>query len=170
MLGGDLTKRTDPGLDRGWRWLYTRGYNLAAPASFAFRWMADHAPQESVTRTAQATRHEGTERPANGPMERRSYPDKRLELVTEWELIPPDKVVFHDAVYHRDRLEILGEERYNFLGGQESNCIVEVTSLRKPVSWVSRAGFALVPGWSVRSARKEYELISQIERDYRNHR
>lgn len=53
-----------------------------------------------------------------------------------------------------------------YLGGAGSGCIVEVTTLRRPVDWLSRIGFALFPEWSVRSRKQEAELLAEIERDY----
>ena len=147
----------------GFRWMYTRGYDLAVPAGVAFQWMADHAPSRGPPTTT------GGPRASDGDtrLERRVYHRGRTEKFTRWELAPPDRVTFHDEVYQRGRLVVQGEERYRFLGGDGSGCIVEVTALRRPVGWLSRIGFALFPERSVRSRSQEAELLLQIEQDHR---
>ncbi len=153
MKGGRVSRPVD--LAPGWHWVYTRGYDLAVPAEFAFRWMVAHAPSQSATEAC---------------IERRAYQGGRIVKVTRWEFVPPDRVTFHDEVYRRGHLVVEGEERYRFLGGDSPGCVVEVTALRKPVGWLSRAGFALFPEWSARTRRQETELLDEVERDYRSGR
>lgn len=147
----------------GWHWLYTRGYDLAVPAGRAFRWMVDHAPSGGSRGSVDGPRTVAGET----NLERRAYRGGRIVKVTRWEVAPPDRVTFHDAVYQRGRLVLQGEERYRFLGPKGSGCIVEVTALRRPVGWLSRIGFALFPMWSVRTRGQESEILRRIERDYR---
>lgn len=101
-------------------------------------------------------------------LERRRYPEHGTERITRWQILPLDRIIFHDAVHRRGRLVILGEERYRFLGSTSPGCVAEVTVLRKPVGWMSRIGFALFPEWSVRTRESETELLEQIERDFRS--
>ena len=148
----------------GWRWVCTRGHDLPVPVSYAFRWMASHAPPEAEV----APKAGSSPTPADrARIERRDYPKRGLRKVTRWEVLPPDRVVFHDQVFQRGRLVVEGEERYRFMGADGLGCIVEVTTLHRPVGWVSRAGFALFPEWSVRTRRQEAELLREIERDFR---
>lgn len=121
----------------GFRWMYRRGYGLAAPAEYAFGWLATHAPP--VAPLASGTRL-GSESVTEARIERQSYPGRGIEKVTRWELLPPDLVVFHDQVFERGRLVVEGEERNRFLGGPSSGCVAEVMAYRKPVGWVSRLG------------------------------
>ncbi len=164
MSGGGVSKPANPA--PGWHWLYTRGYDLAAPAGYAFRWMVGHAPSEPSGTSA------GDSSPGaiETRTERRVYPRGRMVKVTRWELVTPDRVTFLAEVYQRGGLVVEGEERYRFLGGDGPGCIVEVTALCKPVGWLSRIGFALFPEWSGRTRRQEAELLGEIERDYRSGR
>ncbi len=148
----------------GWHWVYTRGYDLAVPAEHAFRWMVDHAPSEP----SRPSTTDSSPNASGVRIERRAYQRGRILKVTRWEFLPPDRVTFYDEVYQRGHLVVQGEERYRFLGGDGAGCVVEVTALRKPAGWLSRIGFALFPGWSVRTRRQETELLDEIERDYRS--
>jgi hypothetical protein len=144
--------------------MYTRGYDVAAPAQFVFGWLVRHAPPEDGV----LGRESGSEgRRSQARIERRSYPRRRLEKVTRWEVLPPDRVTFHDRVLQNGRLVVEGEERYRFLGGDGPGCIAEVTVYRKPIGWLSRFGFALAPEWSLRSRNHEAELFREIEHDFR---
>lgn len=167
---GHSRPRAPADVPPGFRWMYTRGYDLTAPVSFAFRWMEAHAPPlgRGLAGTEKST--DERPRPSEPLVERRGYPERGTERLTKWELNPPDRVTFHDAVYRRGRLVVQGVERYRFLGGDDSGCIVEVTALRKPVGWLSRLGFVLFPEWSLRTRRQEAELLAEIERDYRSGR
>jgi hypothetical protein len=163
---GAPTGEAAPVIGAGWRWIYTRGYDLAAPAAFAFSWIVQRAPTHQKGRGREAGSREGAGAVANRPTEHRSYPHG-IERVTGWEVIAPDRIIFHDTILKKGRVEILGEEIYRFLGGTTPGCIVEVTVLRKPISLVSRMGFALWPDWSIRSKRRDIELLREIEEAYR---
>lgn len=165
----DRRPRRGPPVDvpPGFRWMYTRGYDLAAPASFAFQWMVAHAPPRGGGPPGTGHLLDLPHRPPEPRVERRRYPEHGTERVTTWELVPPDRVTFRDDVYRNDRLVVQGEERYRFLGGDGPGCIVEVTALRKPIGWLSRIGFAMFPEWSVRPRGEEAGLLRQIEQDHR---
>lgn len=164
-VSGGRRSRGRPPVDGppGFRWLYTRGYDLAAPAEFAFRWMAEHSP---FPRAGELDRVPAVPEPTER-VERRVYPGRGIEKVTQWEIIPPDQVSFHDEVFQGGRLVVQGEERYRFFGQGNTGSIVEVTAFRKPVGWTSRLGFALFPERSVRTHKQEAVLFDQIEREYR---
>jgi hypothetical protein len=153
-----------PETKEGWKWLYSRGYDVAAPAEYVFRCMVDSAPA-STSNTVKASPTEL--KPAGPPVERRAHPERGVQKVTRWEIAPPDRITFHDEVFRRGRLVIQGEERYRLLGEGGPGCIVEVTALRRPVGWLSRVGFALFPEWSVRTRRQEAALFKEIEDDFR---
>jgi len=93
---------------------------------------------------------------------------KHVERLTKWEEVPPDGITFRDAVYRGQAVQLLGEERYRFMGAESAGCIVEIIALRKPVSFSARVGFFLRPDWSIRSKKQERELFEEIERDYRS--
>jgi hypothetical protein len=146
MVKGSRGGQPPPDVPPGWTWLSTRGYTLEARASYALRWIQARA---------------GPQTPPNSP------PGRYSGRVTSWELVPPDGITFHDELYHAGKLQMLGEERYRFMGAEQSGSIAEVIMLRKPISLLARFGHALDPRASVRNARKEAELFDDIDHDYR---
>jgi hypothetical protein len=147
MTHVELCGGRSPGIHPGWKWLYTRGYTLEAPATFALHWMIERAGP-AVPR----------------PAETRS--DKLVYKVTTWEKVGTEGITFHDEVYRGSKLQLLGEERYRFLGSAKGGCIVEVVALRKPFSLSSHVGLLLFPRWSVRTVEEEASLFDEIDRDY----
>jgi hypothetical protein len=152
---------------RGWTRLYTRSYNLEAPAKFAFRWILDHAPFGANPSLSNQDRFDEVLQREPRPVVRSVYPSRRIQRVTEWEVLPPSRIVWHDSVYAHGRLQVQGEERYAFHGGDSGGCIVEVTVLRHPVSPSARVGFLLAPGLSGRRVQDEAVLFAEIGRAYR---
>jgi hypothetical protein len=153
----------DPGA--GWKWLYTRRYNLSAPQEYAFQWMSRHAPLPELESKG---REQASERARR--IERRSYPDLGIDKVTEWELTPADQAMLRDLVYQKGRLVFEGLQQYRFLGSHQSGCIAEVTAWQRPVGWVGRLGFALLAKRAVRSHGTESVLLKRIETDFRDSR
>jgi hypothetical protein len=139
------------GLDPEWKWLYTRGYSLAAPSIYARRWMLEMAKR---------LRSDGPSHPADGfptripPESHKQGQSRRTQKLTNWESVPPDGVTIRDGIYRSGRLQLLSEDRYRFMGGQNGGCIVEVKAVRKPVAFPARVGFLLLPRWSERSIQE----------------
>jgi hypothetical protein len=150
----------------GWTTLYTRGYSLDSPAPFAFRWMIDHAPFGSHPVPADADQFNEVLQREPRPIVRTVFPRRRLERVTEWEIVEETRIVYHDRVFDRGRLHVLGRERYEFHGGEGVGSIVEVTVDRKPVSLSARIGFLLAPGAAARSRKEEMEIFDAIDADF----
>ncbi|HTT44732.1 MAG TPA: hypothetical protein VMH38_01790 [Thermoplasmata archaeon] len=95
-----------------------------------------------------------------------SYSRTGLDRYTEWDLSVADTVITTDSVWKGDRLEILGREEYRFMGNANGS-ILELTVSRKPVSLVSRLGFALFPKMSGQPVKKEIEMVRAIDSDFR---
>jgi hypothetical protein len=127
--------------------------------------MVDQAPGRAGVPSRSGAIQEALERRSRAASGAVKYP-KDVERVTRWEIIPPDRITFHDTVYRKGRVEIVGEERYRFLGGDQPGCIVEVMVLRKPISLVARIGFAVAPTWSVRSTHLEVAVLGEIDKAF----
>lgn len=143
--------------------MYTRGFDVNAPAEYAFRWFAAHAPPE---RSISSSIRTGEENGTRLRLVHRSHPKNATQKVTRWELQPPDLVIFRDQVFRAGRLVLEGEERYRFLGGGNLGCVAEVTVYRRPVGGMSRLGFACFPERSIRTRPDESELLRELERDF----
>jgi hypothetical protein len=96
------------------------------------------------------------------PAIRVSYARRGLDRFTEWNLSNPAAVLASDSIWKGDRLEILGREEYRFMG-DENGSILELSLYRKPVSFVSRVGFGLLPGMSGNTVSHEIELVGEME-------
>jgi hypothetical protein len=155
-------------IGRDWQWLYTRGYSLQATAEFALQWMIQRAADRPRPANCDPgpDPDESSEDPQSMTLIRRAA--NRIEVVTKWEVVPPDGITFEDAVYRSGKLQLLSEERYRFMGAKTGGCIVEVVVSRKPVSLASRIGLALVPNMSIRPVKKESALFDKIDSDYRS--
>ena len=77
-----------------WHWLSTRGYDLKAPADFAFQWMTRCAPKEEHVNGSNSG--VGALPSNRMPVEFREYGRGRMTKRTVWEIVPPNLVVFHD--------------------------------------------------------------------------
>jgi hypothetical protein len=153
----------------GWRWIYTRGYDVSAPASFAFDWLARRSPEQSSRVPEGARSMLATSPEASGlRFELRRYPSRGMERTTLWEMAPPNLVIFHDSVFRKGRLLLEGEERYQFLSAGTSGCIAEVTALCRPVDRLSRIGFALAPMSAARTPKQEAAIFDEIGREFRS--
>ena len=154
-------------IEVGWAWIYTRGYSLRAPSEFALRRMAERTEDPQSTSVRQSDLKSLGRVRADQPDSLGAHQSAGIHRVTTWEAVPPDGITFHDAVYRGERLLLLGEERYRFMGGDGAGCIAEVVVLRKPVSFTARLGLILLPELSVRSSKKEKSLFDEIDDDYR---
>jgi hypothetical protein len=151
MIQAESPIKPTPNLEPGWKWLYTRGYALGAPSSYARRWMLDRAKRLS---------YDILTPPSAGYPNRISLKSRgqvqsgRMMRVSTWQTVPPDGVTLRDGIYRGGRLQLLSEDRYRFMGGQNGGCIVEVKAFRKPVAFPARVGFLLLPRWSERSIQE----------------
>jgi len=76
-------------------------------------------------------------------------------------------VVATDSLWKGGRLEILGREEHRFMGNSNGS-IVELTLRRKPVSLVSRLGFAMFPTMSGVPVSREVATFEAIDRAFRD--
>lgn len=159
--------RTMAAEPRGWRLLYTRGYSLSAPPEFARDWLIRHLPFQGPERTEDGDRTSVVLSRGPSPIVLVSYRRPRLDRITEWDLSSSDTVIATDSVWKGDRLEVLGREEHHFMGNANGST-VELTLRRKPISLVSRLGFALFPTMSGVSVSREDEAFAAIDRAFRD--
>jgi hypothetical protein len=150
----------------GWRWLYTRGYDLRAPAGYAFQWMLDHAQFGRLPRPAIPDLVETILELQPWPKVRSVYLSRGVERLTIWEIRPPDRITWHDEVLKSGRAQVLGEERWQFLGSKEPGSIAEVTVLRRPVSLSARLVNWASLKESGRTTEEERAIMDGIDRDF----
>jgi hypothetical protein len=129
--------------------------------------MLDHSPFGRFPLPAERDRYDEVLQREPHPIVKTVFPSRRVERLTEWEILPPSSIVWHDSVFGRGKLQIHGEERYDFLGGNGSGSIAEITVLRRPVSISSRIGFASWPMAAARSRVKEEEVFKAIDEAFR---
>lgn len=151
---------------RGWRRLYRRGYSTRAPPDFARSWLVGHLPFQGVLHSSDEDRSVTILTRGPQPAVRVEFSRNHLDRLTEWDLSDRSAVVAHDSIWRGTRLELLGLEEYRFFG-DDNGSIVEITVARKPVSFISRVGFALDPvgGWN--SNAEETALLQQLDRECR---
>lgn len=152
---------------RGWRLLYTRGYSLDAPPGFARDWLVRHLPFQAPDRTSDDERATVVLSRGVTPAVLVSYIRRGLDRFTEWDLSFPDTVVATDSLWKGGRLELLGREEHRFMGNANGS-IVELTLRRKPISMVSRLGFALFPTMSGVPVATEAVTFEAIDRAFRD--
>jgi hypothetical protein len=150
---------------RGWRLLYTRVYSLDAPPGFARDWLVRHLPFQAPDRTTEGEREAVVLSRGACPAVRVSFHRRGLERFTEWDLANSDTVIATDSLWKGSRLELLGREVHRFMGNANGS-IVELTLRRKPISLVSRLGFALFPMASGVSTEEEAATFEAIDRAY----
>ncbi|MCI4337349.1 MAG: hypothetical protein L3K17_09245 [Thermoplasmata archaeon] len=152
---------------RGWHFLYTRGYSLTAPPGFARDWLVRHLPFQAPAYWADAERATVVLSRGPAPAILVTYRRRGLDRFTEWDLSSPDMLVATDSLWKGRHLEILGREEHRFMGNTNGS-IVELTLRRKPVSLVSRLGFALFPTMSGLPIHREAETFEAIDRAFRD--
>ena len=80
-------------VEKGWRWLRTRGYSMEASACFAFQWMVNQAPVRSGGPLRDGIREEALEQRSRDTRGAKNYREG-VERVTRWEIVlaGPDHV------------------------------------------------------------------------------
>jgi hypothetical protein len=150
-----------------WRHLYTRGYSIVAPPGFAREWLVRHLPFQAADRTTEGERTTIVLSRGPSPAILVSYRRRGLDRFTDWELSSPDMVVATDSLWRGRRLELLEREEHRFMGN-ESGSLVELTLRRKPVSLVSRLGFAVFPTMSGMPVSRGSQTFEAIDRAFRD--
>lgn len=147
-----------------WRAVYTRRYELNAPAEFARRWVLEHGLGPTSAPPSPRIRQSIDRLGPAAAVVRLDFVDgsSRTDL---WTFSEPDAVTVTKRLDERGRTELWSRERYRFLGSGTASQL-EISASRYAVTTKARLALRLSLRTPTRPESDERAMCREIEADY----
>ncbi|HEV2448935.1 MAG TPA: hypothetical protein VGU43_00805 [Thermoplasmata archaeon] len=152
-----------PSNDR-WRAVYTRRYELNAPAEYARHWVLEHGIGPTSAPPSPRIRQSIDRLGPDSAIVRLDFVDgsSRTDL---WAFSDPGEVTVTKRLDERGRTELWSRERYRFTGAGAAS-LLEISAARYPVTTKARLALRLSLRTPTRPEADERAMCREIEHDY----